>query len=387
MSTLRNRSDHTGLRSGQSYRQLNGQKYSIENASSYESKKTCVDVVYEKPTSGGDFDLNHWRSEGGWLTKPRLSGNTTPVFTNIRPQAYRDTSGPWAGHCSIPSRPTDSALLTTLLARSNPESTKLNVPLFAFELRELPDMIFQAGRALLVKQRLSIPSAIAGIGSANLSTSFGWNPLISDIGKLILVGKGVNERFSRWNRIADKGGTTVKRELFSGLRSEYIHVPSRLVQSLNSTIYGTDYKSGTSKCWGYARYAPKVSLPETSKARWKAAWDTYYGLKLRPADLWDALPWSWMVDYFLNVGDLIEAEQGLMHFQLTDHAIMETRSTTTRIVLSGTSISIDKPLKVFYTSKRRWSPSLSLDVNSAEPLLTKRQSGILGSLALTRIFR
>jgi hypothetical protein len=46
------------------------------------------------------------------------------------------------------------------------------------------------------------------------------------------------------------------------------------------------------------------------------------GLNMRPATLWNAIPWSWLVDYLFNIGDMLDATGGQLAWKCTSMCIM-----------------------------------------------------------------
>jgi hypothetical protein len=47
-------------------------------------------------------------------------------------------------------------------------------------------------------------------------------------------------------------------------------------------------------------------IPEVETLRWTGeAISALYGTKLTPELLWEVIPWSWLIDWFTNVGDVI----------------------------------------------------------------------------------
>lgn len=334
-----------------------------------------TDIVNVPSKSGALLDIKSWRSHGGFFNSDGYGRSTN----NWTPLLYRNTRAVQSAHLPFSSRPTDSSLATSLMKRANLETTSFNAPLFLFELRELPKLLLQA-KTLIVspKPRNAYPKEL---GSLWLQAQFGWRPFLSDLLSMITFADSINERATRFKKVYDKGGTTVKRSLFKGTTTKSFH------QSFaNSALLVVDASVAIEsrlEVSGYVKYVPKHSTPVTDADILKQAKSTFLGLNHRPADLWDAFPWTWMVDYFLNVGDFIAAHQGNLYFDVSEFALME-RGTSIYKAKYHTFIDVPDPYVNIYETKRRWKPPLSIDANFDMPFLTAYQASILGSLLLTR---
>lgn len=371
---IRNRVDNSNLQNGRFYRTSGS---SDRYCSIYYSKKTMDDILHYPPRSGEPMEIKRnlvtGSINGQW-------GNR--VFINWLPDRYWNSNISYLqGHLSDSRRPTDSALVTTLLMRANPESIKSNFPLFLFELRELPSMLKQIGDVL----RRRSPPSLGTPGQYWLGYNFGWAPLVDDLGAMLTCLDSVEKRARQLVQIQRKGGKTIRRDLFKG------YVPrtyrgSYTAQSLGAILYSDEYWEYTKRSIsGYCRYVPK-GPPVSDRALFKRAWNTYHGLKLRPSQLWDAFPWSWFSDYFLNIGDYVAATQGGCDYRLTEYALMED-ATTSLIGYIYNDIGSAKLYRNIYTSRRRWKPPISVDTKFDTPFLTKYQTSILGSLITARLFR
>jgi hypothetical protein len=101
-------------------------------------------------------------------------------------------------------------------------------------------------------------------------------------------------------------------------------------------------------------------------------------------NVWEALPWTWLIDYFTNIGDVIQA--GNHYIATPAGGTVMTRSTTMYTHREYTFSSGRcrlTPASLRYEQKRReviGSPVLSAQL----PNLTTGQLSILGSLAILR---
>lgn len=68
-----------------------------------------------------------------------------------------------------------------------------------------------------------------------------------------------------------------------------------------------------------------------------AKYDVLYGVAPTPDVLWNLAPWSWAVDWFANIGDVIEnASNALLYSQVLRYGyVMETTTVTDTYTLES----------------------------------------------------
>nr|UJQ84954.1 MAG: hypothetical protein 1 [Leviviridae sp.] len=285
---------------------------------------------------------------------------------------------------------------TKALANLNPNKPAVDLPLFLFELREVPRMIRQLGRIL----QTGAPSRIDGGGgvrltdasSAYLAYSFGWAPLIGDLIKLGNFAEEYENRLKYLRALSKQGGEKVSRSLgtsssLTSSSSYEIPPPTGQTKPLFSA---TRQKKTVQKVWYTARVEllDESKIPESDDSFQLPALRAALGLNLSAASLWDAIPWTWAVDYFANIGDVLEAERGYLSFKTSNMCIMcktvqtdsfESVSTLPGITYSGGTLTCEQKERQVYALPR---PGLAL-----RPIFTGHMAGILGSLATTKLLR
>jgi hypothetical protein len=271
---------------------------------------------------------------------------------------------------------------TLALANASPYRAQVNVPLFLFELRELPDMIRQLGRVLLSRQSAS------DVAGGYLAYSFGWAPLVNDILKFFDLTKALEDRKAYFRRL--ESGTHVRRSLGeTQVRAERI-VDTTLGTAVNSktVMRLTGQLTETQKVW----YTLNAKLRQPGRMSPKDVHNlsarVLHGWTLNPANLWDAIPWSWLIDYFLNIGDWLEAVNGLAAMDVTRINIMCTSKQvvqyTPHSVLPGLTV---QPGFVYRTRKLRVPYSNAIPLLAAQPVLTDHMHAILGSLSTVKLLK
>lgn len=272
---------------------------------------------------------------------------------------------------------------TKFLANVNPSNPTVDLPVFLFELRDFPRMLKQLGDVLRHRTK---PSDAAG---AYVAYSFGWAPLISDVGKLLDLSKVVNDRFKYLSKISAKGGARISRSLdnTTDTLSTSQYNLSGVYGSTSNLIEATQQVTERRKVWGVATVASHPSPVQLDDPQMLAA-RSALGLNLSAASLWEALPWSWLIDYFVNVGDYLDATRGFIHSNVTGLNLMCTQEVTNELV------SI-KPYPGFSTRggtlkvirKSRSVAAVPVPSIARRPWFTRHMAGILGSLATAKALK
>lgn len=236
-------------------------------------------------------------------------------------------------------------------------------------------------------------------GSNYLNFEFGWKPLVSDLQKaaraisdtektLLQLQRDSGKRVRRKFRFHDDVETSVS-ESASPAAFMFEAIPTTLMgQSAHTTTNSHVHKTWFSGSYTFD-YEPD-QLSELSRIATQAR--LLYGLELNPEVLWNLTPWSWLVDWFANVGPVLHnlsafAQDGLvLHYGYLMHHSMRTTK------YSGRGLTFPKggdfpyrqvETRVDVESKRRiratpYGFGLVFDSFSV------RQLAILGALGLTR---
>jgi len=278
-----------------------------------------------------------------------------------------------------------AALKAEAFSSLNPSKPVVDLPLFLWELRELPRLLIQSGNILSGKGNLLTPS---GAGDAYLAAQFGWAPLISDIKKLLDFSTAFDEQKKRIEKISKtkrkKGSLQGHSESWSGSSLTWTPTGSY------TKVSGREEFSSTSRAWYVAKFRSydTSGWPDSSNLdRIKAG----LGLTPRWSTVWNAIPWSWLIDYFTNIGSLIEGLEARAQFDLESICIMQNGVCSSSI--EDWSIlhyrheppgeSPPPPKGVVKAWERRVYFDESLGI-SFEPILNSRQMGILAALGASR---
>jgi hypothetical protein len=258
---------------------------------------------------------------------------------------------------------------TKAASQTNPASAHVSVPNFLFELREVPQLIRNHGNNIF-----------ENASSLNLGWQFGIKPLLSDLAKIFDFGSAYNKRL---NLLNDLESGQLKRRISLGT-DEAEKEESFVLESY--LFFATSNATITTKRerWAVVKWQPGAiyKTDSTFEERKKYVLRSMLGLTVAsaPRVIWDALPWSWMVDWFTTAGDFITANNNSIA-RLSGQVNVMVKTETTRIdklsgvpgwVTSGTTWTSTAE------SKRRFlrNPGLTAHV----PFLSGRQLSIIGSL-------
>lgn len=180
------------------------------------------------------------------------------------------------------------------------------------------------------------------------------------------------------------GGISRRLNLASGSAS-YEDTLSILSFPSSTIIYGRMSRITKGKQWGSVKWVPTAVPKDLSNSSLRRlARDAVFGLGgVHISDVWELLPWSWMVDWCSNIGDWLQAKRNKIPVVPRDVCIMtyrETKSSWTRAdqVLwvsggGGTSVLETK-------ERALGSGSLSASI----PFLNGGQLSILSALIAAR---
>lgn len=198
----------------------------------------------------------------------------------------------------------------TAVSRCKPTNAVADVSTFLGELMKdgLPHLI---GSQTWKARAQTARSA----GSEYLNVQFGWRPLvddISDLGRAITHANTVLEQYER-----DAGRVVRRRYEFPSntQRSETtlatgVRAFGPNNTQLNSPTGGTlvRIREIERRQWfsgAFTYHLPTGSDSRKGMARFALEADKLFGLSLTPDVLWNLAPWSWAVDWFANVGDVL----------------------------------------------------------------------------------
>lgn len=336
----------------------------------------CNDFVGD-PFNDHLLDITHKRT----LQVGTLTGNTG-VYEWFQ---YPYTNQPEAaGHYNIlPNAPSSTAAATQVIADTNPSRPEVSMPNFLAELREIPRALHLEGLKKIQREKQN-PRRRRRAGQQSNSaveSNFGWDLLISDLIGLTHFADQVDKRVKEVNALYAKGGLKRKRVVWSQVQQGS---ENATFHTLNTGISGQVLWRTYGRKWVTVRWKPdSVSIPSSSE-RLQAirlaihGWD--FSLGGLSSTVWNALPWSWLIDYFGNVGDILAANRNALGCHVDSCCVMTLVETTGKHVITSSSSSvIVVPNSSEYTTKKREFGAVGF--SATMPFLGAKQLATLSSIA------
>jgi hypothetical protein len=172
-----------------------------------------------------------------------------------------------------------------------------------YELRELPG---------LLRQRMHL-NDLKSISNYWLALQFGWRPLLNDIRKLVIDQIDAQKRLKQLLR---DNGRPVRRSIqmadtILSASAGATSGPAILYPAFTTGFYQGPLTGGWTleegeRWWATARF--RYWLPGGPRdIAWKRRMiAAIYGLNPSPSVVYNAIPWTWLADWFFNAGDVIE---------------------------------------------------------------------------------
>lgn len=179
-------------------------------------------------------------------------------------------------------------------------TTRANLSTFLYELGDVSRMfkVIPSRHFKLSNWR----DVLSYANGQHLNYNFGWKPFISDVRKLFSATCNWETRLDKF--VKDQG-----RSLHRVRRTEYeFSVPKTRDTSPPALLRaGTGefwkwYYSGSGTRYNASAFDYRYQLPQYSKngLRARGLLDTL-GLNVTPANVWQVLPWSFVIDWFYDV--------------------------------------------------------------------------------------
>lgn len=160
-----------------------------------------------------------------------------------------------------------------------------------------------------LRERLDI---LRFAGSNYLNIEFGWKPLVSDLQNAV---KAISDTEKTLKQLERDSGKRVRRKFrfhddVYHSESESASPTAFMFEGIPVSLMGqtghTTTQRHTHQTWFSGSYTfdyEPDQLNELSRIATQAR--LLYGLNLNPEVLWNLAPWSWLVDWFLNVGPVL----------------------------------------------------------------------------------
>jgi len=208
-----------------------------------------------------------------------------------------------------------------ILAESNPSVADINVPQAIGELKDLPSLVKGYGDTLL-----------QSAATAYLSWRWCIKPMISDFQKLWNFAETATKQLAMLKKL--KEGHVMRRTVQLLSDDHSAETPNTYINTQGVWVMGTKVEKFTRKRWGTVQWgldpdSPVFDMDEMELIRFNRALLTGINSYGALAATWELLPWSWLVDWFSNVGDMINATNNQIGMTATRMCLMQTTTSQT----------------------------------------------------------
>lgn len=364
----------------------------------------CQDELHPGPPfrSGGPFSLLRLYDPicpVAWTgtvesSSRRYTGSLYPAYDHI---GHRLTGGD--------RRLSDAALKTlgtTGWARAKPTRPSAGLGQFLGEFRDVPRTLKGTAKSFYEKYKSFMGSRRGGGFSASsasrdwLNANFGWAPFIRDIQDFYKTTKNLEAKIAQLKR---DNGQWVKRGSTIDSGSEATEWLNQDTPGHTPTLDPSLYESGPP--YGHMQGTRTISYRTWFEARFKywiptlesSPWDLrskalIYGVLPTPDLVWELLPWSWLVDWVANVGDVLSnvTDMALNNlvakYAYVMHSTSEEMELTMQTFLKGGPVT--SVARASVVTKQRLSAS-PFGFGLSSPDFSAWQWSILGALGLSRL--
>lgn len=336
-------------------------------------KDYCEDVV-DSPGVDHPLRIDHFRNFISTLNGQNGTPPNVAVYGNWQIPGF-----PSRSHVTVPDLPSIGVSATELLAKTNPGRAEVSLPVFIAEARDLPHAVKSIKDIGDQLKRLKVPRT-RDVAGQLLSWEFGWRPLLSDLRKIVAFGDAVAKRTQEIERLYSKRGLKRRLTLFEGSAKSQVNLFPE--SRLGTLVAVREERHTIVRRWGTVRWRPTAMPPKGPHGFERQAIQAVFGLSLQAEDVWNVIPWTWLIDWTSNVGDYLAAHANRIPVAPTVPNIMTQRTTEIKWTRTNSNWIRGGEGVASYETKER-----ALNFGTVEaylPFLSSRQLSILGSLAITR---
>ena len=247
---------------------------------------------------GGDFGVEIYRVSHGWIPVGRLT--YSPTSTG----GYYGLARIEANAISSISRLDGYAYGATAYNRMKPAKPEMSLINSVFELKDLPRQILNL-KNIFQEKFVDLPSTW-------VAQQFGWNPFFADVVKVVTTQMGMEKRLKQLLR---DNGKPVRRKI---ILADSSADPSSTTVTTGEAwgMLGCGCKVGTprftqttrniDRVWASAQFRYWLPSGPRDIVWTRKMKEALWGLSLTPGQIYQAIPWSWLVDWFTNCGDVYD---------------------------------------------------------------------------------
>jgi len=355
------------------------------------SKQECDDIVGSRTTA------NLFNLENDNVTTFLADGTQyTSWGTIIKQLNSVPIGGPWISTPDprdvypIPGFLEKSNIAWEILSKTNPNVPHVPVPAFVGEgLGGIASKV-KRGIAKAKGMRESVGYAHSkSIARGTLGAHFDLIPLINDFKKLLQAQRAIQHRMN-WLKHLREGKPIKRRVSLKGGRQKDGPSASTYLHSESTTIQGRYTTSYYSKQWGTVQWKllGDFKIPSHNGELEELAKRLTYDLSLDGilAAAWEFTPWSWLIDWFVGVGDVIDATRNTIPLTHSHLCLMRTSGASREYEVTSKPdwVQISGTKTESKVRKDRFPISPVLPFPVTIPAITSRQWSILGAISFLK---
>lgn len=356
--------------------------------------ETCQDEILEGDNYA--FTVNRTLCSGGVIQSDYDGGYFTATFDHYPCDALRN--GQLQPNFSFPEALPDAAYASQAVNRTSPSKPYVDIGTNIAECGEIATMLKDWGLDLIKAGRGKEPiywsnaqkykrgaakgqALFRDLGKGNLQYQFGILPVLSDLSKMSQFQDQVNRRVRAIERLKGPHGYRKTVDLASLETSDSFGV---VWQSADVYLASTVSRQSYRNIKGHCRWIPGIEFPwDASNAELeRLAISAVGGLTIDFSTVWELIPWSWLIDYFTNVGQFISNQRNLVPSSLESVVLIKHSVSGIPIPRLRSGQHEMSPGHLGFEVKERIP--VHADVTAYFPFLSGKQMGILSSLAVTR---
>jgi hypothetical protein len=258
--------------------------YTNGRRNQYAKSQMCRHVKETFSYSGGRSPLNlALTSPSGWTAEYRgHHANGCNARATVL-AAVESSLGTGDGYLAGNGQ----ALINTAFDRLRPDLTTAQIPNFLVDIADMKSLL------KLWNKRASLAKNLAG---AHLNYKFGWKPTVADIRAMIEVTLRLKDKLTAFEKSLDKTIQSSTTLLSSGdsVSGNVVWPSGNHKAYYNATV--------ARKCTGFIAYRPQPLAVMGSMRKAIYSFLDALGFELNPRILWDALPFTFVIDWFFGVG-------------------------------------------------------------------------------------
>lgn len=356
-----------------------GTRTSIRNGVTIRETGSLTDRFYTEDVVGNRDVANYFTSVKTLWDRPPTVTRVVKLLNNGESSNVNfpyTTNGVPAHLPALTSMPSYADAVTMAAAHSNPSKPTVSVPVFIAQLKDFPKSLQRYG------ERKAKRSATSEFHGTSVDYNFGWDLLYRDVSNMFRFADQVNQRVKQLTAARGVSGSRGRLGIWEDVN--YKEQLNQLVLAASPYIFADVLTYTHRRMWASVRWkADSPGLPSADQTLADAR-RIVHGWRLSPADVWELVPWSWFVDYFVNVGDYLEATTNSLGISAHNGCVM--LETQTRIEHRIRSVQTQVPawqvvpMECRLVTKVRQPTNPSLSFHSV-PFLGPKQLVTLSAIA------